>query len=77
MTGDQIVFVAVLVSAMAMFLWGRWRHDMVAMGALLVCVILGLVPAGEAFCRIRPSGGDHGRQRAGSRVWPADNRDRG
>lgn len=49
MTGDQIAFVAVLVSAMAMFLWGRWRHDMVAMGALLVCVILGLVPAREAF----------------------------
>lgn len=49
MTGDQIVFVAVLVSAMAMFLWGRWRHDMVAMGALLVCVLFGLVPAGEAF----------------------------
>lgn len=49
MTGDQIAFVAVLVSAMAMFLWGRWRHDMVAMGALLVCVLFGLVPAGEAF----------------------------
>ncbi len=49
MTGDQIAFVSVLVSAMAMFLWGRWRHDMVAMGALLVCVILGLVPAREAF----------------------------
>lgn len=34
---------------MAMFLWGRWRHDMVAMGALLVCVVAGLVPGREAF----------------------------
>jgi di/tricarboxylate transporter len=34
---------------MALFLWGRWRHDMVAMGGLLVCVVAGLVPAGEAF----------------------------
>lgn len=49
MTGDQIAFVAVLVSTLLMFLWGRWRHDMVAMGALVVCVILGLVPAGGAF----------------------------
>lgn len=32
-----------------MFLWGRWRHDMVAMGALLACVITGLVPGKEAF----------------------------
>jgi di/tricarboxylate transporter len=34
---------------MAMFLWGRWRHDLVAMGALLVCVLAGLVPGKEAF----------------------------
>ena len=34
---------------MAMFLWGRWRHDMVAMAALLACVFAGLVPGGEAF----------------------------
>nr|MBP7518146.1 SLC13 family permease [Desulfobulbus sp.] len=33
----------------AMFLWGRWRHDMVAAGSLLACVVAGLVPANEAF----------------------------
>lgn len=32
-----------------MFLWGRWRHDMVAAGALLACVLAGLVPSREAF----------------------------
>ena len=32
-----------------MFLWGRWRHDMVAAGSLLACVVAGLVPANEAF----------------------------
>ncbi len=32
-----------------MFLWGRWRHDMVAVGALLICVVIGLVPANDAF----------------------------
>ena len=34
---------------MAMFLWGRWRHDMVALGALLACVLAGLLPSREAF----------------------------
>ncbi len=49
MTVDQIIIVAVLLAAMAMFLLGRWRHDMVAMGALLACVLAGLVPGGAAF----------------------------
>jgi len=49
MTAEQILLLTVLVAIMAMFLWGRWRHDQVAMGALLVCVLTGLVPAKEAF----------------------------
>jgi di/tricarboxylate transporter len=49
MTTDQILILAVLVAIMAMFLWGRWRHDLVAMGALLVCVLTGLVPGNQAF----------------------------
>ena len=49
MTSDQVLILAVLVAIMAMFLWGRWRHDVVAMGALLVCVLTGLVPGKEAF----------------------------
>jgi di/tricarboxylate transporter len=34
---------------MIMFLWGRWRHDLIALGALLVCVFADLVPGAEAF----------------------------
>ncbi len=34
---------------MAMFLWGRWRHDMVAMGALIACVVAGLLPTQAVF----------------------------
>ena len=49
MTTDQIVLLTLLLAVMAMFLWGRWRHDLVAMGALLVCVLAGLVPGKEAF----------------------------
>ncbi|WP_185957703.1 SLC13 family permease [Tepidiphilus olei] len=49
MTLDQWLILAVLMATVAMFLWGRWRHDMVAMAALLACVIAGLVPAESAF----------------------------
>ena len=49
MTQEQWTIVAILTATMAMFLWGRWRHDMVAGGALLACVFTGLLPAAEAF----------------------------
>ena len=49
MTSDQWAILAVLAGAVAMFLWGRWRHDMVALGALLACVLAGLVAPGAAF----------------------------
>lgn len=49
MTPDQMIVLGVLAATVAMFLWGRWRHDMVAAGALLACVFAGLVPFGEAF----------------------------
>ncbi|MBC2857854.1 SLC13 family permease [Stappia sp. 28M-7] len=49
MTGDQIAILVILALAMAAFLSGRLRHDMVAMGALIACVAAGLVPSEEAF----------------------------
>jgi di/tricarboxylate transporter len=49
LTSDQILILGVLLATVAMFLWGRWRHDMVAAGALLACVVAGLVPFAEAF----------------------------
>ncbi|WP_107851342.1 SLC13 family permease [Oceanimonas marisflavi] len=45
----QITILAILVATVGMFLWGRWRHDMVAAGALLACILTGLVPAEVAF----------------------------
>ena len=49
MTNDQILIIGLLLATMALFLWGRWRHDMVALGALLACVLTGLVPSEQAF----------------------------
>ena len=49
MTQDQILILAILACTVGMFLWGRWRHDMVAMGSLLACVLAGVLPAGDAL----------------------------
>lgn len=49
MTNPQILIFAILATMMGLFLWGRFRHDVVALAALLACVIAGLVPSGEAF----------------------------
>jgi len=49
MTQAQTLILLILLLTMGMFLWGRWRHDMVATGALLACVILGLVDPAAAF----------------------------
>ena len=49
MTLSQIEILTVLLATVVLFLWGRWRHDLVALAALITCVVLGLVPAGQAF----------------------------
>ncbi|MFB1030533.1 MAG: SLC13 family permease [Thauera sp.] len=49
MTQDPLFVLAILAATMGMFLWGRWRHDMVAAGALLACVVGGLVAPDAAF----------------------------
>ncbi|MBW6493277.1 MAG: SLC13 family permease [Burkholderiaceae bacterium] len=49
MKADQIVIIAILVATIGLFLWGRWRHDIVAVAALLACVFTGLIAPGDAF----------------------------
>jgi di/tricarboxylate transporter len=48
-SNDQLLILGILGATVALFLWGRWRHDMVAVAALLACVFTGLIPFGEAF----------------------------
>lgn len=49
MTQDQGLIFAILATTIGMFVWGRWRHDIVALGSLLACVMVGLIPDAEAF----------------------------
>jgi di/tricarboxylate transporter len=49
-TSWQIGFVfVVLALALALFVWGRWRYDLVALAALLAVAMAGIVPAESAF----------------------------
>jgi len=48
-TPEQLEILCVLSATIALFIWGRWRHDVVALAALVVSVLLGLVPSAQAF----------------------------
>ena len=49
MTTDQIVLFSLFGIIFAFLLWGRFRYDLVAFGALLIAIILGVVPKDQAF----------------------------
>lgn len=49
MTTGQGIILLILLATIIMFMWGRWRHDMVALGALLACVLAGLLAPELAF----------------------------
>lgn len=49
MTTDQILLFALFAIILAMLLWGRFRHDLVAAGGLFCGVALGVVPEDVAF----------------------------
>ncbi len=49
MTLDQGLAFTIVVAMMALFAWGRWRYDLVAVLALLVSVAVGIVKPSEAF----------------------------
>ncbi|NLC71714.1 MAG: SLC13 family permease, partial [Desulfuromonadaceae bacterium] len=39
----------ILTTTLVLFVWNRWRYDLVAMGSLLAATVAGLVPAEEVF----------------------------
>ena len=49
MTLDQATVFAVLAGALVLFVWGRWRYDLVAMMALLAVLLTGVLPMDRAF----------------------------
>ncbi|TMV14899.1 SLC13 family permease [Arenibacterium halophilum] len=49
MTTDQIILFTLFGAVFAMLLWGKIRYDLVAFGALMAGVVLGVVPVDQAF----------------------------
>ncbi|WP_371226704.1 SLC13 family permease [Roseovarius sp. 2305UL8-3] len=49
MTSDQIILFCLFGAVFGFLLWGRYRYDLVAFSALMLGVVLGVVPASEAF----------------------------
>ena len=46
---NQIILFSLFGLVFAFLLWGRFRYDLVAFGALLIALILGVVPKDQAF----------------------------
>ena len=49
MTTPQLLVFATLIGALVLFVWGKWRHDVVGMLALLALTLTGVVKDNEAF----------------------------
>jgi len=54
---DQVIVFGTLVVALAFFVYGRWRYDLVALMGLLVVVSAGIVTGEEAFLLSLSGGG--------------------
>jgi di/tricarboxylate transporter len=49
MTLQQGLAFGLIGLTIVFFIWGRWRYDIIALGALLLGIIIGVVPAKDAF----------------------------
>lgn len=49
MTLDQMLTFGIISITVALFIWNRWRYDIVALGSLFAAVLVGIVPADKAF----------------------------
>jgi len=49
MTNEQIILFSLMAGVLGMLLWGKWRYDLVAFGALSIGLILGVIPKDAAF----------------------------
>jgi di/tricarboxylate transporter len=49
LTFEQVLVYAVLFLTLFLFVWGKWRYDIVALLALLILTVSGILGANEAF----------------------------
>ena len=46
---QQLFLLVLLGCVLVLFIWGRWRYDVVAFGALLAVTLAGIIEPGKAF----------------------------
>ena len=46
---DQYILSITIVSLLGLFIWGKFRYDALASAALVTLIILGVIPANQAF----------------------------
>jgi len=49
MTTDQTIIFTILAGTLILFAWGKWRYDVVALTAMTVVLLCGLITPTEAF----------------------------
>ncbi len=49
MTLHQELAFGLIGVTLLLFIWGRWRYDLIALGSVLTAVLIGVVPAASAF----------------------------
>lgn len=49
MDTTQLIVFGTLIGALVLFIWGKWRYDIVALISLLIVTVTGIVPGQEAF----------------------------
>ncbi|HSS63096.1 MAG TPA: SLC13 family permease [Gammaproteobacteria bacterium] len=49
MTSEHVILFSLVVFIFALLIWGRFRYDLVAFGALVIAFLAGVVPRDEVF----------------------------
>ena len=49
MYSDQVILFSLLGIVFGLLIWGKIRYDLVAFGALIFCVVIGVIPEEKAF----------------------------
>ena len=49
MNSEQLFIFGVLATMLVLFVWNRWRYDVVSVAALLVTAVAGVIPADQVF----------------------------
>ena len=49
MTAEQALAFGLMGATIALFIWGKYRYDLIALAALVAGALLGLIPVNKMF----------------------------